>query len=87
MLQIVQVSMTIPDGSTSQVQAAALYEVQAPSKVEHDLAPPLETMQYPVGEHEAVDGQSLQGSGAEEQSRVGATFGETRATRAAQKLS
>jgi hypothetical protein len=87
MLQIVQVSPTTPDGSSSQVQAAALYEVQAPSTVEHDFPPPLETTQYHVGEHEAVDGQSLQGSGAEEQSRVGATFGETRATSAAQELS
>jgi hypothetical protein len=83
----VQVSWTVPDGSVSQLQAAALYEVQAPVTLPHDCPPPLLTVQYQVGLHEAVDGQSLQGRAATEQSRVGATFGETPATRAAQALS
>ena len=80
-------SWTVPDGSVSQLQAVALYEVQAPLTLEHDCPPPLEPMQYEVGLHEAVDGQSLQGRAATEQARVGATFGETPAPRAAQEVS
>jgi hypothetical protein len=83
----VQVSWTVPDGSVAQLQTAALYEVQAPLTLEHVCPPPLEPMQYQVGLHEAVDGQSLQGRAATEQSRVGATFDETPAARAAQESS
>jgi hypothetical protein len=83
----VQVSWTTPDGSVSQLQAAALYEVQAPLTVEHVCPPLLATRQYQVGLHEAVDGQSLQGRAATEQARVGATFAETPAVRAAQAVS
>jgi hypothetical protein len=83
----VQVSWTSPDGSVSQWQIAALYEVQTPLTLPHDCPPLLEFLQYQVGLHEAVDGQSLQGRAATEQSRVGATFGETPAPRAAQAVS
>ena len=82
-----QVSWTTPEGSVSQLQAAALYEVQAPLTVEHVCPPPLLTRQYQVGLHEAVDGQSLQASATVEQARVGVTFGETPAVRAAQAVS
>jgi hypothetical protein len=83
----VQVSWTSPDETVSQWQMAALYEVQAPLTLPHDCPPPLVNKQYAVGLHEAVDGQSLQGRAATEQSRVGATFAETPAARAAHAVS